>query len=77
MDTTPIIQWLKAHKKQLLIAIVVATLGMILLNQLISFQFKAQLLADPCVECVARGYDCVKERLPYWQINFSELNITK
>jgi hypothetical protein len=64
-----IIEWFKNHKKQLFIALIVATIGMFLLNQMIDFRFKAQLLADPCVECVARGYECTKRFIPY--INFS------
>jgi len=71
INPTHIIEWFKNHKKQLLIALVVATIGMILLNQLISFQFKAQLLADPCVECVARGYKCTRELVPYWKLNLT------
>ena len=71
INPTHIIEWFKDHKKQLLTALIVATIGMILFNQLIDFRFKAQLLADPCVECVARGYKCTTEMLPYFNISIT------
>jgi hypothetical protein len=71
INPTYIVEWFKSHKKQLLIALVVVTVGMVLLNQVLDFRFKAQLLADPCVECVARGYKCTKDMLSYFNFTLT------
>ena len=63
-----ITNWIKAHYKQLIIIMIVCALGLFIINQWLSFQFKAELLSSPCQLCEDMGYRCQK----YIPINWSD-----
>jgi hypothetical protein len=69
--TTPIIQWLKANKAQLITIGIVITVGLIALNYIIEIYAKADLLLNACELCEKQGYKCTRY-IPIEQI----LNIT-
>jgi len=52
--------WLKNNYKQVIIVLVVCALGLFIINQWLSFQFKAELLSSPCQLCEGMGYTCQK-----------------
>ena len=52
--------WLKKNYKQVIIVLVVCALGLFIINQWLSFQFKVELLSSPCQLCKEMGYKCQK-----------------
>jgi hypothetical protein len=63
-----IIQWLTAHKAQVITMLVVFTLGLIALNYMIEIYAKADLLMNSCELCEKLGNKCY-ERINW--INFT------
>jgi len=60
--------WIKNNYKQVIIVLVVCALGLFIINQWLSFQFKVELLSSPCQLCKKMGYRCQK----YIPINWSD-----
>jgi hypothetical protein len=65
-----IAEWIKANKKQLLIALVFLAIGIIILNQLIGIYAKADLLLNPCELCIRMGNEC-RPKINFWDLNIS------
>jgi len=68
----------KQHITMGITILIVVAIGLFIVNQFVSFQYKAQLLADPCYVCVEEhGYECQKfhQQLPGLKINLSNIII--
>jgi len=68
----------KRHITMGITILIVVAIGMFIVNQFVSFQYKAQLLADPCYVCEEQfGYDCqdLHQQLPGLNINLSNIVI--
>jgi hypothetical protein len=66
---------LKKNWRIVLAILIVVALGLFIMNQFIEFQYKAQLLADPCGVCMSLGNTCHRNFLI--NINWSEIEIVK
>jgi hypothetical protein len=72
-EVSPIIIWLQAHWKQLIIVLVICALGLFIIHQWVAFNYKAQLLAEPCYLCEKLGNVC---RAPINYGAIGEINIS-
>lgn len=49
------------HKTPIITIMVVVALGLIIVNQFLSFQYKTELLSTACQLCESFGNDCVQK----------------
>jgi hypothetical protein len=57
------IVWLTEHKAQVITILIVVAIGLVIINQWMDFNFKIQLLEEPCALCQDKGYICSKPSL--------------
>jgi hypothetical protein len=72
-NASAIIIWLQAHWKQLIVVLIICALGLFIINQWIAFNYKAQLLSEPCALCEKLGNIC---RAPINYGAVGEINIS-